>query len=152
MDKVKNAFGNRWLAAGLIIAALQLSACGRKSAETESENEPAKVEPIAGTQLSSVTLTEEAVKRLDIQKVAVRDAQLSGKQRKVIPYAAVLYDPEGATWAFTNPEPLLFVRQLNRIDYIKADQAVLLEGPPSGTAVVTVGAAELFGAEIGVGE
>ncbi len=142
---------NLFVVLTLIIAASQLSACGRRSAETESENEPAKVEPIAGTKLSSVTLTEEAVKRLDIQKAPVRDVQLRGKQRKVIPYAAVLYDPEGATWAFTNPKALLFVRQPIKVDYIVGDLAVLLEGPPTGTAVVTVGAAELFGAEIGVG-
>ena len=142
---------NRLMVVASVIATLQLSACGRRSTETESENEPAKVEPIAGTKLGSVTLTEEAVKRLDIQKAPVREVQLRGKQRKVIPYAAVLYDPDGATWAFTNPKPLLFVRQAIKIHYIVADLAVLLEGPPSGTAVVTVGAAELFGAEIGVG-
>ena len=136
----------------LIITVSQLSGCGRRSGETESENEPVKVEPVAGTEVSSVTLTEEAVKRLDIQKVLVRDAQVRGTLRRVIPYAAVLYDPDGATWAFTNPEPLLFVRQAIKVDYIEGDLAVLLEGPSSGTAVVTVGAAELFGAEIGVGE
>jgi len=135
-----------------IIAALQLSACREKSAEKEAENESAKVEPVAGTTVSSVTLTEDAIKRLDIQKALVRDMQVRGKQRRVIPYAAVLYDPEGATWAFTNPKRLLFVRQAIKVDYIVGELAVLLEGPPSGTAVVTVGAAELFGAEIGVGE
>ena len=136
----------------LTITVSQLSACGRRSDKTESENEPVKVEPVAGTQVSSVTLTEEAAKRLDIQQVLVRDAQVRGTLRRVIPYAAVLYDPDGATWAFTNPEPLLFVHQAIKVDYIEGGLAVLLEGPPSGTAVVTVGAAELFGAEIGVGE
>ncbi len=143
---------NRLMVVAWIIAALQLSACREKSAEKEAENESAKVEPVAGTTVSSVTLTEDAIKRLDIQKALVRDMQVRGKQRKVIPYAAVLYDPEGATWAFTNPKPLLFVRQAIKVDYILGELAVLLEGPPSGTAVVTVGAAELFGAEIGVGE
>src|SRR5713226_194993 len=143
---------NRLMVVAWIIAALQLSACREKSAEEEAENESAKVERVAGTTVSSVRLTEDAIKRLDIQKAPVRDVQVRGKQRKVIPYAAVLYDPEGATWAFTNPKPLLFVRQAIKVDYIVGDQAVLFEGPPSGTAVVTVGAAELFGAEIGVGE
>ena len=143
---------NRLMLLAWIIAALQLSACREKSAEKEAENESAKVEPVAGTTVSSVTLTEDAIKRLDIQKALVRDMQVRGKQRRVIPYAAVLYDPEGATWAFTNPKRLLFVRQAIKVDYIVGELAVLLEGPPSGTAVVTVGAAELFGAEIGVGE
>lgn len=143
---------NRLMVVAWIIAALQLSACREKSAEKEAENESAKVEQVAGTTVSSVTLTEDAIKRLDIQKALVRDMQVRGKQQKVMPYAAVLYDPEGATWAFTNPKPLLFVRQAIKVDYIVGELAVLLEGPPSGTAVVTVGAAELFGAEIGVGE
>ena len=34
---------------------------------------------------------------------------------------------------------------------IDGDLAVLSHGPPSGTEVVTVGAAELFGAEFGIG-
>ena len=143
---------NRLMLVAWIIAALQLSACREKSAGEEAENESAKVERVAGTTVSSVRLTEDAIKRLDIQKAPVREAQVRGKLRKVIPYAAVLYDPEGAAWVFTNPKSLVFVRQPIKVDYIEADQAVLLEGPPSGTAVVTVGAAELFGAEIGVGE
>ncbi len=76
----------------------------------------------------------------------------SGTQRKVVPYSAVLYDTDGKTWVYTNPEPLVFVRHLVSIDYIEGDLAVLLEGPPVGTQVVMVGVAELFGAETGVGK
>jgi len=75
----------------------------------------------------------------------------SGKDRKVIPYSAVIYDLKGDTWAFTSPAPLTFVRQRIAIDYIERDTAVLSSGPPAGTQVVTVGAAELFGTESGVG-
>ncbi len=69
---------------------------------------------------------------------------------KVIPYAAVLYGVHGETWVYSNPEPLIFVRQPIVIDYIEGDLAYLSEGPQVGTAVVTVGAAELFGTETGV--
>ena len=69
---------------------------------------------------------------------------------KVIPYAAVLYGVNGETWAYTNPEPLVFVREAITIDYVEGDQAFLSEGPQAGTAVVTVGGAELFGTETGV--
>ena len=65
-----------------------------------------------------MTLTEDAVKRLDIQEAQIHDQQISGKSHKVVPYAAVLYDPEGATWVFTNPEPLVYVRKLIKVDYI----------------------------------
>lgn len=74
----------------------------------------------------------------------------SGTQRKIVPYAAVIYDVKGGTWVYTNPEPLVFVRQPVSVDYIEDDLAVLSEGPPAGTAVVTVGGALLYGAETGV--
>lgn len=73
-----------------------------------------------------------------------------GAPRKVVPYAAVLYGVNGETWVYGNPEPLVFVRYPITIDYIVGDRAVLSEGPEAGTAVVTVGAAELFGTETGV--
>jgi hypothetical protein len=71
----------------------------------------------------------------------------SGKPQKVIPYAAVLYDPHGNTWTYTNPEPLVFVRHRIEVEFIEGDRAVLREGPAVGTTVVTAGAAELFGVE-----
>ena len=77
--------------------------------------------------------------------------QSGGSARKVIPYSAVLYGLHGETWVYTNPEPLVYIRYPITVDYIDGDQAVLVDGPPVGTAVVTVGSAELFGAESGVG-
>lgn len=71
----------------------------------------------------------------------------SGKLQKVIPYAAVLYDPHGNTWTYTNPEPLIFVRHRIDVEFIEGDRAVLREGPARGTSVVTAGGAELFGVE-----
>jgi hypothetical protein len=74
----------------------------------------------------------------------------SGGPQKVIPFAAVIYQTDGSTWVYSNPEPLVFLRQPIVIDYVEGDLAVLSEGPDAGTAVVTVGVAELFGAETGV--
>ena len=76
----------------------------------------------------------------------------SGENRKIIPYAAVLYDAKGNTWVYTNPQPLVFIRHSIQIDAIVGDKVILVAGPPVGTAVVTVGGAELFGAEFGVGK
>jgi hypothetical protein len=75
----------------------------------------------------------------------------SGAQRKVVPYASVIYDLQGSAWAYTSPAPLTFVRDRISIDYVDGDLAVLSQGPASGTPVVTTGAAELFGTEAGVG-
>jgi len=71
-------------------------------------------------------------------------------QRMVIPYSAVIYGVNGETWVYVNQEPLVFVRQPIVIDYIDGDQAYLVEGPEVGATVVTMGVAELFGAETGV--
>ena len=83
---------------------------------------------------------------------ALVEVTLFGGPRKIVPYSAVIYGLQGDIWAYTNPEPLVFVRHLVTVDYIEGDTAVLLDGPPAGTAVVTVGAAELFGVELGVGQ
>ena len=69
----------------------------------------------------------------------------------VIPYAAVVYTPTGETWVYTSPKRLTFVRQRIIVDRIDGRPGVPLAGPTAGTEVVTVGVAELFGAESGVG-
>lgn len=137
-----------WLFFILIVSSLLLSACGESLAEAVTdEDKVVKVEHLEGAEPTRVTLTEDAVKRLDIQTATVRDTQVSGTQRKVIPYAAILYDTHGNTWVYTNPEPLIFVRSPITVDHIEGDEAFLSAGPPSGIVVVTIGATELFGAE-----
>jgi hypothetical protein len=71
--------------------------------------------------------------------------------RKVIPYAAVLYQASGDAYTYTNPAPLVYVHQPITVDYVTGDLAVLTNGPPVGTVVVIVGGAELSGIETGVG-
>ena len=140
------------LAGALMIAGLLLAACGQTSSATAGKVAPAKIEKIDGTELNRVVLTEKAAQRLDIQTALVREEQIKGAQRKVIPYAAVVYDLQGKTWAYTNPEPLTFVRQAVTVDYIEGDNVVLVDGPSAGTAVVTVGVPELYGADTGIGK
>jgi hypothetical protein len=76
----------------------------------------------------------------------------SGEQRVVIPYAAVVYDLQGATWVYVSPEPLVFHRAPVTIDFIQGDLAILSDGPAVGTEVAIVGVAELYGADTGVGK
>jgi hypothetical protein len=130
----------------LIIVGLLLPAC-TPTAKVEEEIKPVHLEPIAGTDLNNVILTADAAKRLDIQMAPVREEEMDGTQRTVIPYAAVLYESNGNTWVYVNTKPLTFMRQAIVIDYIKGDLAVLSNGPSPDTMVVTVGAAELFGSE-----
>lgn len=85
------------------------------------------------------------------QRVFVELVLLGGNALlKVIPYAAVIYDVNGDTWVYYNPEPLVFIRAPITIDYIEDSLAYLTDGPAVNTSVVTVGGAELYGAEVGV--
>lgn len=125
----------------IVFAGLLLSACGAKSSTTEKIS-PSRLEPAEGTDLSRVILTEKAAERLGIETVTA-----SGNS---VPYAAVIYDIEGNTWVYTNPEPLTFVRAPIEIDHIEGDTAILLESLDSDWTVVTVGVSELYGTETGV--
>jgi hypothetical protein len=75
----------------------------------------------------------------------------SGTLRKVVPHSSLIYGAHGETWVYTSPEPLSYVRHPVSVDYIEGDLAVLSDGPPAGTDVVSVGVAELFGTEFEVG-
>lgn len=86
------------------------------------------------------------------QRVYVELSLGSTVQRSVVPYSAVVYDVKGDAWVYTQSAPLNFVRHQVMVDYIDDDLAVLAKGPPAGTAVVTVGVAELFGSEFGIGK
>lgn len=141
--------------AALAVAGLQLAGC-QEVVGDQANNAPAHVEQIEGSKLSSVTLTEDAMKRIDLQTVVVRETEVTGNEgalvtRKVVPYSSLIYDPQGETWVYINPEPGKFVRQQVEVDRIEGDDAVLVSGPEKDTAIATVGAAELYGAESGVG-
>jgi hypothetical protein len=132
-----------------ILVALPLVACSQKSPDVSTEK-PAYIEDIEGSDLKRVVLTEKAAERLDIQLALVGEQQVEGTQRLVVPYAALIYGLNGETWAYIMPEPLTFIREAITVDFIEGDMAVLLLGPAIGTEVVTVGVAELYGAETGV--
>jgi hypothetical protein len=144
----------RWLAIlGLLIAIPQLSACTQTSAEADSGGaEPATVEHVEGSdEVSHLTLTPRAVQRIGIQTTPLSEATVAGKKRKVVPYGAVLYDAEGKTSVYVSSAANTYVREPVTVDFIEGDRAVLSAGPAAGTAIVTVGAAELYGTETGVG-
>ena len=65
----------------------------------------------------------------------------------MVPYAALLYDASGKTWVYTNPAPRVYQRQAVTVAKVEGGMVTATAGPAVGTAVVTVGAAELFGAE-----
>lgn len=136
----------RWASIPLI--ALSLGGCARAAGPQNTRaDQAAKVTRVTGqANLHLVTLSAEAVTRLDIQTTRVQ-----GGRTKVIPFTAVIYDPDGQSWAYVVVGDRTYERASVSIDHIDGDQAVLKAGPPDGTPVVTAGAAELLGIEYGVG-
>lgn len=128
------------------LAGLMLFGCGDEEGSSK-DVPPATVLEVAGSDTKEVMLTEAAARRLGIEMGAV--AEEAGDV--VIPYAAVVYDEEGATWAYISPAPLTFVRTPITVSRIVDDLAFITEGPEIGTEVVTVGQAELYGTEQGIG-
>ena len=145
------SYRDRWMVVAPLVAGAFL-AC-QQVAEKAEKVKPAHVEHIEGEEVSRVTLTEKAAERLALALDVVRDQRVSRSSavRKVVPYAAVLYDGSGRTWVYTSPDSLVFVRREIVVDYIEGDLAVLSDGPPAGTRVVTLGATELHGAEFEIG-
>jgi hypothetical protein len=141
--------------AGLLaVAALGLSGCAEVATATATKPKPYKIDKVEGTSLSRLRIEQRVFDRIRIKTSTVREVERFGGEtvRKVVDYSALVYEPKGDTVVYTNPEPLVFVRQPVKVDSIDGDLAVLADGPPAGTAVVTVGTAELLGMEFGVGK
>jgi hypothetical protein len=134
----------------VVALALPLAACGQGQTEA-AHDPPAAVTEIEGTELSRITLVASAAERLGIETATAEEARGQGRARIAVPYSAILYAPDGRTWVYTNPEELVYQRAEVVVDSIDGDQAILSEGLAEGDTVVTIGAAELFGTETGVG-
>jgi hypothetical protein len=115
------------LALGLLAAVLIMAGCTpgqTDSARNGERDKPAEVERIEGTDLSRVVLNQRAANRVGLKSEPVRQVSTPGASEPspAVPVAALVY----------------------------GDLALLESGPAPGTAVVTVGAAELLGSEYGV--
>jgi hypothetical protein len=130
----------------LLAAGFGLTACQAVAADTEPATPAAVAEADPGGGPSKLTVTDEGVSRLGIET-----ADVGGRAGDLrLPYAAVVYDAEGGAWTFTELEPGVYQRAPITISSIDGDEARLSAGPTPGTAVVTVGAAELVGVEAGI--
>lgn len=134
--------------AALIIAALlaaSAAGCAEIPEAVPADGDAATLAEVTGTDLHRITLSEHAVERIDLKtEVTSVDPQT---QKLSVSYWAILYDSTGQTWVYTNPEPRVYVRQAITVERINGTVALLSDGPAAGTAVVTTGAEELYGAE-----
>jgi hypothetical protein len=141
--------GSRWLTVFLVGAcpALALSACTEQETAAQDHYQPTQLAALPDSDIHRVTFTAEGAGRLGLKTEAVRESAKGA----VLPYAALIYDAEGATFTYTSPKPLTFLRQPVEVARIDGDRVLLRKGPEPGTKVVTTGAAEVLGAEFEVG-
>lgn len=135
--------GWRFIVVLAAAASLGLSGCAAVKTEVRPTVAAATVEG-NGRGLPRLKLTDKAVDRLGLTTAKVTKGTGSPLE---IPYAALIYDAAGKTWVYTNPEARTFNRAAVAVDRINGNVVHLTSGPPAGTDVVTVGAAELFGVE-----
>ena len=144
-DGTRRALVGRRLATVLI--ALSVAACTQMSEETGPKYMPATLGPADAAGVRTVTFTADAAQRVRLQTSPVA---ASGRG-VAVDYAALLYDKKGQSWVYTVPQPLTFVRRKVTVDRIEGNRATLSVGPAPGVQVVTIGAAEVYGAELDIG-
>lgn len=125
-------------------AGLLLSGCSEVEESDVEVYQPAQLKEVGQLGLKQVTFTAEGARRVDLQTTTV----LQRGGHRVIDYAALIYDGEGASWVYTAPGPLTFLRAKAVVDRVEGNRVFLSAGPPAGTKVVTVGATEVYGAEL----
>jgi hypothetical protein len=132
------------VAAGLGLTGCQTSASGSEAEDAIAAAASVEADPDGGP--ATLTLTSEALERLRLETTPVQGSAGA----LVVPYAAVIYDAAGATWTFVELEEGSYQREPITIASVDGDTVVLSSGPPPGTEVVTVAAAELVGVEAGI--
>jgi hypothetical protein len=123
-----------------------LAGCSEPSAEAAA-NEAVHIVKVGS--VNEITLTARSAERLGIATGPVARAGTPG--RLTIPHGALLYDADGGTFVYVNPDGLVFKRAEVTVVTITGVTVILSAGPAVGTKVVTTGAAELFGVDTGVG-
>lgn len=133
---------------GVVLAAVVVAAgCSRPSSAPPAAP-PAVLEPVPGSALRVVVLSEPAFDALQVRTEPARAAAGA----LMIPNTAVIYSPDGAAWTYVVLGPRSYLRHAIVVDRVTGTEAFLKSGPVAGTKVVTVGAPELLGTEYGVGE
>ncbi len=86
------------------------------------------------------------------ERVSVNVPMKGGRQSLVAPWAAVLHDAYGGAWVYERTGPLTYARRRVQVHRVLEGVAILASGPKAGTEIVTDGAVELFGTELGFGK
>jgi hypothetical protein len=136
----------RWAVVASVCVLLVLSGCRELTIEEEVGYEPAAVEPIEGSDVSRVILTEDAARRIQLET----SPAIERRNSITVPESAIWIDVNGKEWVYANTKPLVFVRARVVVDRYEKGVAYLSRGIGAGTEVATVGVAELIGSEFGI--
>ena len=137
-------------------AAATIRELGAAARESEWKASPVSAPPSANAVAATVdlyyALDNAAAKLRPGEKVSVSVALVTDEKAKVLPWPAVLHDIHGGTWVYEETAARTYVRRRVVIKYVTNNKAVLAAGPAAGAKIVTDGAAELFGTEMGFGK
>jgi len=123
-----------------------LTGCGQ-AASSSGQVPPARMEHAGPGDALSVVLTPIGARRIGIKTApAVADGKLV-----VIPYGALLYEPDGQTAVYIKVTGLIYTRRFVTVDTIDGNDVMLTGGLQPGIVVVTQGGEELLGVQNGVG-
>jgi membrane fusion protein, heavy metal efflux system len=125
---------------------------GTKRTPAKSVEAPPTANPMAGTVDLYFHLDNPDGRYRPGERVGVTLPLKAEGESLTVPWSAVLHDIHGGTWVYEALGGQKFVRRRVQVRYIVGETAVLASGPPPGTRVVAVGAAELFGTEVGFGK
>lgn len=110
---------------------------------------PPSANPLAAT-VDRYYEIDNAIAKFSPGERLVVSVPLKGEaQWLAAPKSAVIYDIYGNTWVYVAKDAHTFVRERVQVDRVDGDTVALASGPKEGTSVVAVGAAELFGTEVG---
>lgn len=141
---------------------------GPLAARPQAEGRPARVvsappsaNPLAGTVDLYFTLANPDGKLRPGERVGATIDLKDPEKSRTVPWGAVIHDVYGGTWVYEETAPHTYVRIRVEVRHVQDGTAVLQvrrvkmgaemmeTGPKVGATIVTVGAAELFGTEVG---
>ena len=161
---------HRRLAATAVVLGIAVAGCG--SQQDSSPAPSARLVGATGTSPGQIILSQVGEQHLGLRTAAtkavptpppvVTTTTVAGVKHTtstpaprpsasvIVPYSAIVYDPSGKTYVFTQRSPRTYAEVPASVDHIDGDSVYLSSGPKAGTAVVTVGAEELYGVQTGV--
>ena len=147
-DRIVTKRSARMLSAGLVVtAALSFSACKEVEEESAAGYEPAHSRGGQGQGRGCQAGQVHARRVLTAPPFAPQRCGASGKH-EVVPYESLIYNDEAKTFVYTSAKALEYERVPVTVDRIEGNRVFVSKGPAAGTEVVTVGATEVYGAEL----